>query len=58
LKPNDTIDNWIEYIEDRNFNDYRYAINSNALRELGWKEEIDFEKGFQHTIDWYLKKND
>ncbi len=56
LKPDDKIDDWIEYISDRNFNDYRYAIESNELRSLGWKEEINFEQGFQDTIQWYQNK--
>ena len=56
LKPNDKIDDWIEYISDRNFNDYRYAIESNELRSLGWKEEINFDQGFKDTIEWYKNK--
>jgi len=43
----------IEHVEDRNFNDYRYAIDSMALRELGWSETVDFEEGLKNTIDWY-----
>ena len=30
----------IEFVEDRPFNDFRYAINSEKLRDLGWKEEF------------------
>jgi UDP-glucose 4,6-dehydratase len=52
LKPNDNVEDWIQYITDRNFNDYRYAIKSNELYELGWKEETDFNKGFEYTIQW------
>jgi len=53
LKPNDKVEDWIQYITDRNFNDYRYAIKSNELYELGWKEETNFEKGFEYTIQWF-----
>ena len=56
LKPNDNIDDWIEYIVDRNFNDYRYAIESNELKKLDWKEEIDFNTGFKNTIEWFKNK--
>jgi dTDP-glucose 4,6-dehydratase len=52
LKPNDNVEDWIQYITDRNFNDYRYAIKSNELYDLGWKEETDFNKGFEYTIQW------
>lgn len=55
LKPNDKIDDWIEYVTDRNFNDYRYAIESTELRNLGWKEETTFEQGFKNTIDCIYK---
>lgn len=54
LKPNEKIENWIEYVADRNFNDYRYAITFNELEKLGWKEEIDFNEGFNNTINWFI----
>ena len=53
LKPNDNINDWIEFVEDRNFNDYRYVLNSNILNKLGWKEETNFEIGLNKTIEWY-----
>jgi len=46
---------WVRYVEDRNFNDYRYAIDSTALRELGWTETIDFREGLKSTIQWYFE---
>ena len=46
---------WIEYVEDRNFNDKRYAVDSSKLKELGWKEKLDFEIGLLNTITWYVK---
>lgn len=55
IKPNEKAEDWIEFVEDRNFNDYRYAIDSSELRELGWSEKINFDDGFKETIDWYLK---
>jgi UDP-glucose 4,6-dehydratase len=55
LKPSDKIEDWIEFITDRNFNDYRYAINSNELRNLGWKENIEFNKGLENTIKYFKK---
>ena len=56
LKPNDKIEDWMQYVTDRNFNDYRYAIKSNELYDLGWKEETNFEKGFEYTIKWFQSK--
>jgi dTDP-glucose 4,6-dehydratase len=45
----------IEYVKDRPGHDLRYAIDcSKAERELGWKPQVDFRKGIQETIEWYL----
>jgi len=45
----------IEYVEDRCFNDHRYFISSEAVKNLGWKEEIAFEDGLVETINWCVK---
>jgi UDP-glucose 4,6-dehydratase len=46
-------ENHIEFIEDRPFNDFRYAIDSSNIRKLGWKENIDFKDGMSSTLEWY-----
>jgi len=46
------------FVEDRAFNDLRYHINSNKLKELGWREEVPWEQGLKMTYDWYLKHSD
>ena len=46
-------DKHIEYIEDRPFNDFRYAIDSSTIRELGWEEKVKFDKGINSTVEWY-----
>jgi len=56
LKPNEDINNWIEYIPDRNYNDFRYSINADKLIKLGWKEEVNFNKGLIETIEYYKSK--
>lgn len=38
-------DAWIEYIEDRPFNDQRYYISNQKLKELGWSIEVGFDEG-------------
>ncbi len=44
----------IEYVADRKGHDLRYAIDfSKATAELGWKPQIDFEKGITMTVEWY-----
>ena len=57
LKSNSLEEN-INYIEDRHFNDYRYSISSQKLRDLGWKEEVKFIDGIDRTIKWYLDNKD
>jgi dTDP-D-glucose 4,6-dehydratase len=44
---------YAEFIEDRLFNDFRYCINNNKLKELGWKEKKPFNEGLKETIEWY-----
>ena len=41
---------WIDYIEDRPFNDQRYYISNNKLKELGWNININFEEGIDKLI--------
>lgn len=49
------LDDWIKSVPDRDFNDFRYMVDSEMLEGLGWKKEYDFEEGLQQTIDWYVK---
>ena len=41
---------WIKYIEDRPFNDKRYFISNNKLKELGWLPKINFDIGLNMLI--------
>jgi dTDP-glucose 4,6-dehydratase/UDP-glucose 4,6-dehydratase len=52
--PEENIEDWVEYIKDRNFNDFRYAINTTKLNNLGWERTINFKDGIKKTIDWYI----
>jgi dTDP-D-glucose 4,6-dehydratase len=55
LKPDSDINEWIEFVDDRNYNDFRYSINSSKLQEIGWEEEVNFDDGIRETIDHYKK---
>jgi len=46
---------YIELVQDRAFNDRRYAIDSTKLRQMGWNPQISFEQGLRETADWYTK---
>ena len=56
IKPNSTLQDWIHYVEDRPFNDTRYAISNDKLTSLGWKETTDFNKGLFNTVNWYIEE--
>jgi len=44
----------ISFIPDpRPGHDFRYSVNSEKLRELGWKPQFRFKKGLINTVDWY-----
>jgi dTDP-glucose 4,6-dehydratase len=56
LVPEAKLDDHVEFVADRLFNDRRYAINNDALTGLGWSPRIPFEKGLLTTVQWYLQK--
>ncbi len=46
-------DAWITYMEDRPFNDARYAITWEPLKALGWKPEISLQSELPNMAAWY-----
>lgn len=42
---------YIEYIEDRPFNDMRYFISNQKIKDLGWKPEVNFLDGLVDLIE-------
>jgi UDP-glucose 4,6-dehydratase len=57
IKLTDNYNDWIEYIDDRHFNDARYAINTDKLINLNWKKLIDINIGINNTIKWVTDNN-
>lgn len=51
IKNTDNYQEWIEYIEDRPFNDKRYYISNQKLKDLGWNITINFEKGLDMLLE-------
>ncbi len=39
LTQDKVLENHIEFVEDRPFNDFRYSVDSSLLKELGWEEK-------------------
>ncbi len=45
----------ITYVKDRPGHDLRYAINHEKIsKRLKWKSEMNFERGLNLTVQWYL----
>jgi dTDP-glucose 4,6-dehydratase len=45
IKDTNDYDEWITYIEDRPFNDQRYYISNQKVKQLGWNIHMTFEEG-------------
>ena len=49
----------ITFVTDRAGHDMRYAIDSTKLqKELGWEPSLQFEKGIEKTVRWYLENEE
>ena len=44
---------YIEFVEDRKYNDKRYHISFEKLNHLGWKQKIFIEEGLKKTLEFY-----
>jgi len=46
---------WIEHVADRPNHDRRYLIDPRKIETaLGWRPRIDFERGLEATVRWYV----
>ena len=50
IKKSEDYNEWISYIEDRPFNDQRYYISNQKLRDLGWDIQIKFMDGLTELV--------
>ena len=44
----------INFVKDRPGHDFRYSLDNNKIKELGWKPKFSWEKGIEDTVIWYL----
>ena len=50
MKQTEEYDEWIEYIEDRPYNDMRYYISNQKLKDLGWKIDVELMSGLDDLV--------
>lgn len=49
----------ITFVKDRPGHDLRYAIDATKIsKELNWEPSLNFEKGLDQTISWYLNNQE
>lgn len=46
-------ESFIEFVEHRLGHDFRYAIDSTKIEQLGWKVEHSFDEWLSETVKWY-----
>lgn len=51
-------ESYIQFVEDRPFNDSRYHVDSSKLRGLGWTHQLSFEDSIKETVKWYKENKD
>lgn len=54
LEVNKNVDECIEFVADRAFQDYRYCIDSTELESLGWKVHVTFEEALNDMISYHV----
>lgn len=46
-------EDFLEFVMDRPFNDRRYGVEIDKIKNLGWTQKISLEEGLHSTIEWY-----
>jgi dTDP-glucose 4,6-dehydratase len=45
----------IKFVEDRQGHDFRYSLNTEKIKKLGWAPRYKFENALGDTIKWYIE---
>lgn len=48
-------DNLIQFVHDRPGHDFRYSIQCDKIRELGWSPQYSFTEALEATVIWYVR---
>lgn len=57
IQKTDSYEDWIEYVDDRPYNDKRYYISNEKLKALGWRISVHFLDGLHDLISSYDKNH-
>lgn len=49
-----SLEGLISFVPDRAGHDFRYALNTTKLRQLGFQAKVFLKEGIEKTIRWYL----
>ena len=55
MKKTEDHETWITHVEDRPFNDQRYYISNQKIKDLGWSIHMDFMRGLTELVNEYYK---
>jgi dTDP-glucose 4,6-dehydratase len=51
IKKSTDYEKYIEYVEDRPYNDFRYTISNDKVKKLGWSIVVSFEDGIDLLLN-------
>lgn len=46
---------YVDFSKARPGHDRRYSLDGSKLRDMGWKQPIDFDMSLNRTIDWFTR---
>ncbi|VVB90294.1 GDP-L-fucose synthase [uncultured archaeon] len=49
--------NLIKYVKDRPGHDFRYSLNCEKIKNLGWSPQYKFEDALRYTVKWYTEND-
>lgn len=57
MRPSDSVKDWVEFVPDRAFQDYRYSVDTSMLRSIGWSPHISFDDAILNVIEHISHNN-
>jgi dTDP-D-glucose 4,6-dehydratase len=53
MTDNKSLNTYIEFVEDRPFNDFRYSVDTTLLKSLGWEEKFtNFNENLDRLVSY------